>query len=223
MLTDPAAYWNRVANEKTFTHPYNIPLLKQFISKQAAIIDYGCGYGRGIKILSEAGFENVTGYDTSIGLIERGNREGVQNIAYIKDLDHLLCMPHSVDCIVLFAVLTCIPDNKSQVALMEKSYSILKPEGILYISDYYLQQNQNEVGTYSFLENDEHNFGVFTLPDGSIFRHHTCEWIASLLSKFEVAHETTAQVFTMNGSPAEAFQIIATPIHKGLTLKDRTI
>jgi hypothetical protein len=38
-------YWNRVANTKTFTHPLDLDVLAQFCGKDAAIMDYGCGYG----------------------------------------------------------------------------------------------------------------------------------------------------------------------------------
>lgn len=209
MTSDLSAYWNNVANEKTFTHPLNLLLLEQYIAKDASILDYGCGYGRLVKELKESGFKKVTGVDFSEELIKRGQQSGVQHIHHISSSDALVVEDHSLDCILLFAVLTCIPDNVSQKALINKLLLKLKSGGILFISDYFLQKSSLEVERYSYLNDDKDNFGVFNMPDGGMFRHHTHEWIESLLRSFTVKHETIIDVNTMNGNKAEAFQLIA--------------
>ena len=87
--------------------------------------------------------------------------------------------------------------------------SILKNGGILYISDYYLQQSRLEVKQYEYFEDAKDNYGVFTLHEGVTFRHHTREWIMELLRPFEMVSEKIVEVTTMNGHSAEAFQIVA--------------
>lgn len=205
----PIDYWNKVANEKTFTHPINISLLENYVGKKSCIVDYGCGYGRIVNELNRNDFTNVQGFDISVELINRGNKNGVENIFQI-DLPHGLPVENnSVDCFLLFAVLTCIPENENQVELIETLFSKLKKGGIIYFSDYYLQTYSTEVERYEYLNNDKQNYGVFTLLEGTTFRHHTQEWIKHLLKDFQIVNENMIEVKTMNGNKAEAFQIIA--------------
>ncbi len=201
-------YWNRVANTKVFTHPIDSSLLGRYINKNAVIVDYGCGYGRLVSALRDAGYTNVSGFDTSEELINRGKNDGVPNLFFLDDLDKIPVEDSSVDCILLFAVLTCIPANRAQKALVDLLHRKLKKGGVIYISDYYLQNDATEVGRYTYLNDDNDNFGVFSLPEGVTFRHHTPEWIASLLKSFDIREEKAIEVRTMNGHSADAFQLV---------------
>lgn len=208
-MLNPKNYWNAVAHQKTFTHPLDIDLLKHYISSEAQIIDYGCGYGRLVDLLHLNGFEQVLGFDISVELIHRGRNNGIKNLHPIDSVKSLPIADQTIDCFIVFAVFTCIPDNASQLELIETIYRKLKPGGIIYVSDYYIQENSVEVSQYNYLHNDETNFGVFTLPDDMMFRHHTKHWINQLFHRFTIIHETKVEVQTMNGNRAEAFQIIA--------------
>ena len=73
-INDQSNYWNKVAATKTFTHPLDIGLIKQYMPKTAMILDYGCGYGRLTSEMYLQGFTNITGVDTSIELIDRGKK-----------------------------------------------------------------------------------------------------------------------------------------------------
>jgi SAM-dependent methyltransferase len=67
-------YWNRVAAEKRFSHPLRSDWLGQCLrSPQARILDYGCGYGRSLAELSEAGFQNLVGVDFSEAMLARAH------------------------------------------------------------------------------------------------------------------------------------------------------
>lgn len=202
-------YWDEVAEIKTFTHPIDIELINTFLNKQSIIVDFGCGYGRIVKQLTDFGFENVCGFDTSKELIARGISENNLVLYHIDNPTELKIEDNSIDCIILFAVLTCIPSNKGQNSLISLLLSKLKKGGILYISDYYLQENSVEVERYEYLNGDKNNFGVFKLPEGAIFRHHTKEWIKTLTKDFEIISETPIIVETMNGNIANGFQLIA--------------
>ncbi|MES2702456.1 MAG: class I SAM-dependent methyltransferase [Bacteroidota bacterium] len=206
-LQDQHEYWDRVANDKTFTHPIDLQLLQRYVDNDACILDYGCGYGRVVQLLADAGFTNAIGYDTSERLIARGRASGVSNIFHTTG--ELPIAGNSVDCCLLFAVLTCIPANSSQREVIESLHAKLKPGGILYVSDYYLQTVSDEVGSYSYLDDDPGNYGVFTLPEGATFRHHTHDWIRSLLQEFTMLEESAIVVQTMNGHKANGFQLVA--------------
>ena len=187
-------YWNEVAEIKTFTHPIDLEIMNTFLNKQSKIIDFGCGYGRIVKQLTEFGFENVSGFDTSKELIARGIAENNLSIFHIESPTELKLEDNSIDCIILFAVLTCIPSNDGQNSLIKLLCSKLKKGGILYISDYYIQENSVEVERYEYLNGDKNNFGVFKLPEGVLFRHHTKEWIQTLTKNFEILIENGSEL-----------------------------
>jgi len=207
-LDNQTSYWNRVAHSKTFTHPIDVELLKKYISPDSLIVDFGCGYGRIVKQLNEEGFTDVIGFDTSLELINRGRNNDVTNIFHIESIRNLPIANDTVNCIILFAVLTCIPSNSEQRNLITYLRKLLKPGGIIYISDYYLQQNSQEMDRYEYLNNDKENYGVFQLDEGVMFRHHTRDWIKSLFHDFRESDEKLVPVKTMNGNKAEAFQMV---------------
>ena len=202
-------YWDKVAGSKTFTHPLDYHLIRRHFQKDDNILDYGCGYGRIVNQLIYLGHINVVGYDTSKQEIDYGLREDDLPLFHIDSPRDLPVPDNSIDHIILFAVLTCIPSNEAQKALIHLLHSKLKPGGTLYISDYYLQEHSVEVSRYGFLNNNPDNYGVFSLEEGVTFRHHTREWISELLNEFTLLTENPVEVQTMNGNKAKAFQIIA--------------
>lgn len=208
IVEDQRDYWNKVAHEKTFTHPLNVDVLKTYLPMDSFVSDYGCGYGRTVKELLSLGYPNVSGHDTSKELINRGRAEDHLPIYHMECIDFWEVPEESLDGIILFAVLTCIPSNEGQKNLIEILYSKLKKGGILYISDYYLQHDPNNKKDYSFFNNDPNNYGVFSSSDGAILRHHTPEWIQQLLIPFKILQELEIDVFTMNGNSAKGFQMI---------------
>jgi SAM-dependent methyltransferase len=201
-------YWNKVGQTKTFTHPLNLALLSKYISFSDKIVDFGCGYGRTVQELTNFNFKNSIGFDTSKELIERGQRNGISTIFQIENIETMPLENNSVDCFLLFAVLTCIPANAAQENIINTLHSKLKTGRVIYISDYYLQENFSEAKKYEYLNGDKDNFGAFNLPEGVIFRHHTKEWISKLTKEFKVMESNMIDVKTMNGSDARAFQLI---------------
>ena len=198
--------------EKTFTHPLDIDVLKEYVDVSAVVMDYGCGYGRLTRELSIAGFKKSIGFDTSVELIKRGRDEGCENIFVIDSVDQLPIEDDSVDCILLFAVLTCIPQNSEQQKLIKTLVSKLKTGGILWVSDYYIQTHLQEVREYTCFNEDDQNDGVFTMPDGGVFRHHTHEWIQALFKDLKITRAYNLEVNTLNGNKANAFQLIITKL-----------
>jgi SAM-dependent methyltransferase len=209
-IDNQTGYWNKVAFIKTFTHPIDVSLIEKCIDNKGNVLDYGCGYGRLTKTLHEAGFKNVTGVDTSEELVKRGKHAFPDlNLFHIENAQSMPVEVSSIDLVLLFAILTCIPSNAGQKELISILYDKLKKGGFIYISDYYLQLDRAEVKDYGDLENDIENYGVFTLGEGVTFRHHTEEWIKKLLKDFVVVSEKRIAVKTMNGHLANSFQIIA--------------
>ncbi|WP_316774011.1 class I SAM-dependent methyltransferase [Streptomyces sasae] len=136
------AYRDTVGATKTFTHPLHVPWLTG-VNRTARVLDHGCGYGRVMAELSEHGFSDVSGVDLSPALIARGRRLRPDlRFSVLKSPPGLPCAPESFDVVLLFAVLTCIPDDDAQRALATEVNRLLTPGGLLYVSDMVLQDDE---------------------------------------------------------------------------------
>ncbi|WP_406291770.1 class I SAM-dependent methyltransferase [Streptomyces sp. NBC_00624] len=201
-------YWDSAAATKTFTHPLHLPWLGG-ISKHAAILDYGCGYGRTLKELEQEGFDNLAGVDTSPAMIERARRLHPGMRFTVLDAPPL--SPYSdaaFDAAVLFAVLTCIPDEGAQHRLITELNRVLKPGGTLYVSDFLLQDDERNRNRYDQSASRYDNYGVFETDEGAVFRHHPRSWFASLLCEFETLDTRDITVSTMSGHESTGIQIL---------------
>lgn len=201
-------YWDSVAWEKTFTHPLNIHIFRDHVSTESRILDYGCGYGRTVNDLLSHGYANVAGIDSAPLMIERGRQMYPHLDLQVLPASGLPYADESFDAVLLFAVLTCIPTNKGQQELLKNLTAVLRPGGLLYISDYYLQDDERNRQRYQKFADEFGVYGVFRLPEGTILRHHSVEWIEALTSKFRVIHLSEMDVSTMNGSLAKGFQYL---------------
>jgi ubiquinone/menaquinone biosynthesis C-methylase UbiE len=202
------AYWDSVAGEKTFLHSICFNVLQKMISPEEAILDYGCGYGRTCNELVECGYRSVVGIDISSQMIARG-RALYPSIALVQyDGEKLPFLDESFSACVLVAVLTCIPTNVGQEQVISEIQRVLRPGGILYVSDYPIQEDERNQERYRQYVEEFGIYGIFRLPDGGVMRHHDRSWISELLSEFVVIQDNLTEVRTMNGNVANAFQLI---------------
>ncbi|WP_329446572.1 class I SAM-dependent methyltransferase [Streptomyces canus] len=202
-------YWDASAATKTFTHPLHLPWLDG-IGRHAAILDYGCGYGRTMAELEQHGFDNLTGADTSPAMIKRARH--LHPTMRFATLDAPPVSPYPgaiIDAALLFAVLTCVPSDEAQHRLIAELNRILKPGGILYISELLLQDDERNRSRYSRYADHYDSYGVFETGDGAVCRHHSREWLSTLLTRFETVDTRTITVATMNGHESTGIQILA--------------
>ncbi|MEV0738676.1 class I SAM-dependent methyltransferase [Streptomyces sp. NPDC050549] len=206
-------YWDAAAATKSFTHPLHPPWLAG-ISRQAAILDYGCGYGRTLDELEQHGFRDLTGTDISPAMIERAQH--LHPAMDFATLDTPPSMPSpdaDFDVVLLFAVLTCVPGDDAQRRLVAELHRVLKPGGVLYVSDLLLQDDERNRSRYDdcAILNDGYGdvgYGVFQTGDGAVCRHHSREWLTALLADFEGIGTRTVTVSTMNGHESRGTQIL---------------
>ena len=203
-----ADYWNRVAYEKEFSHPINISLLQTHLPLSSHILDYGCGYGRVCSELANVGYTNIVGVDISSEMIRRGCQINPDLTLEILPPVGLLDHVNTFDAVLLFAVLTCIPTNEGQLSLISNLNRALRSGGLIYISDYLLQDDEHNLRRYQQYANEFGTYGIFRLQDGAIVRHHHIEWIFTLTSDFEMVDMEYLKVVTMNGHQANAFQYL---------------
>nr|WP_202919571.1 class I SAM-dependent methyltransferase [Streptomyces adustus] len=213
-LDSQPAYWDAAATTKTFTHPLHLPWLDD-VDRQAAVLDYGCGYGRTMHALRQQGFTSVCGVDTSPGMISRARALHPTMRFTVLDSPPTLAHPDaSIDMVILFAVLTCIPGDDAQRRLASELSRVLRPGGILYLSDLLLQNDERNRDRYARFAERYGTYGVFETGDGAVCRHHPIDWFTSLLADFEITGARRIAVATMNGHEAEGIQILARHGHR---------
>jgi SAM-dependent methyltransferase len=199
-------YWDTEGTRKVFGHPLNLERVNQWLSRESRILDFGCGYGRLLGELFEVGYRNLVGFDFSPAMIAAARARFPEIEFNVLESSEIRLPKESVDCALLFSVLTCVPTDDGQQALVAELHRVLRPGGLLYISDLWLQSDERNLTRYARDEAKYGKYGVFDLPEGVTVRHHDPAWIATLTSDFEQVALDEIEVVTMNHNPAQAFQ-----------------
>ena len=207
-MTSGSSYWDRVALEKRFSHPLRADWLARYLSTEGRILDYGCGYGRTLAQLADAGYKNIFGMDFSNSMLSRCRREVPESKVIRNDGHGLPLKAGSFDAVLLFALLTCIPDSNEQKQLVRSVEEVLRPGGLLYLSDLLLNDDARNRERYDRFAGTYGCYGVFELPEGVAVRHHRKEWIEQLTDSFAQLEYEPFTVTTMNGNTSAAFQYL---------------
>lgn len=204
-----SAYWDKAATTKVFGHPLDHDRFAHEVDVKAAILDYGCGQGRLCGELAQRGFGNIAGVDYSRDMIDMA-RAAMPTVTFsVVDGSALPHVDASLDVVLLFAVLTCIPVDDAQRELVAEITRALKPGALLVISDYPLQQDERNLRRYAAFAEALGGYGTFRLPDGGVVRHHHRDWYSTLLAGYSITHETEFEARTMNGNSARILQLWA--------------
>ena len=200
-------YWNRIGPSKPFAHPVNLARLKEYLDPACRILDFGCGYGRAAGFLWSHGYRNVIGVDPAPAMVAAA-RESFPELEFdvIDDPPHVGVPDEGVDAVLLFTVLTCVPGDAGQRAIMQEATRVLAPDGLLYLSDLWLQTDRRNIARYDAGRQKHGVYGVFDLPEGVTVRHHDRRWIEGLTGGYERVALDELQVPTMNGNTADGFQ-----------------
>jgi SAM-dependent methyltransferase len=205
-LDSPVDYWNRIGPGKRFAHPVNVDRLKDLLPPASLILDLGCGYGRALEILMSHGYRNLLGFDSAPAMVAAARKRVPDaKVATIAPPD--LPLPDaSVDATLLFAVLTCVPGDAAQQAMLREIHRVLRPGGLLYISDLWIQSDERNRERYRRYHAKHGRFGVFELEEGVVLRHHDPQWVDELTRGFSRVVVDELVVETMNGNTARGFQ-----------------
>lgn len=203
-------YWNSVAGEKKFTTVLDVIMFLKYVSKDSKILDVGCGYGRVLNELYANGFTDLTGVDTAENMIKRGKRE-FPYLNLIANPDGKIPFDdNSFDSVVLFGILTCIPEDELQQEFLKEVKRVLKPQGIIYINDFLLNKGFKNWREYKKAEKETGIYGVFKTYDGVTVRQHRENYILELLSDFQKLEYKKSVIPTMNGGKSNSFEFIGT-------------
>jgi SAM-dependent methyltransferase len=201
-------YWDSVAGKKRFFHPLRIMWLTRHAGPRAHILDFGCGHGRTLAELLRGGYKNVIGIDFSFRML-KCCRSQLPDVRLVQnDGQTIPLQKHSVDLVLLFAVLTCIPLDEEQRDLLREISRVLRPGGLLYISDLLLNRDLRNLERYDRYAGEYGTYGIFELTEGVVARHHRKEWIEELTGSFDHLEFEPFEVRTMNGNKSEAFQYL---------------
>jgi len=193
-------YWDEVANDKNFTTPFRHDLFSKYVSQDAVILDYGCGYGRTLTELKENGYKSLHGVDFSKEMIRRAvlNSEGI-NYQVINS-GKLPFSNNFFDSVLLFAVLTCVHRDLEQNEILNELKRVLKPNGVIYINDFLLNTDERNKDRYERFYDKYNTYGVFELPDGAVLRHHNTERTYEWGNDFDQLEYQTVEYVTMNNN-----------------------
>jgi SAM-dependent methyltransferase len=209
MYMNNKEYWDSVAYEKKFTTDLDIDLINQYIKREDTILDFGCGYGRTLNQLNDLGYFNTIGFDISSEMVERGRKENPDLNLNVLKANYSNIKVQKYDAILLFAVLTCVRGNNEQLTLMKSLSDGLKEDGIIYLNDFLLNDDERNLNRYNQYSDKHGQYGIFELPDGAILRHHTEEWLLELFSDFDIMLNRKVVFETMNGNKSKGITLIA--------------
>jgi SAM-dependent methyltransferase len=206
--SDQKSFWNRAANTKRFSHAIDFDEFDKHVDIESVILDYGCGYGRTLSQLKQLAYSNIVGMDFSERMVEtaKGNLPGVPVVQC--EAGQVPAEEDCFDAILLFSVLTCVHRDEDQKRLIAELGRVLKPGGVLYISDFLLNSDARNQERYEKFKDKYDRYGVFELEDGAVLRHHSAQWIDELTAPFIILHFRTFVADTMNGHQSNAFQTI---------------
>lgn len=201
-------YWDEVAEEKDFPTPFPLAEFKKHINPKMNILDVGCGYGRTLSKLHENGFKNLTGVDYSEQMIKRGLRSYPHFNLIKNNGDDLPFPDKSFDAVLLIGVLTSNIQTKKQQELILEISRVLKDNGLIYISDFLLNNDQRNLQRYQKFKDKYGVYGVFELPEGAVLRHHTIQHFLKLTEDYKKLYFKNTIFDTMNGNKSNGFYYI---------------
>lgn len=129
---DTQTFWNEIGSKRDFTDPFFTDQLAEFVTKEANIVEYGCGYGRILNLLNEAGFKNLTGFELAPNMVKRAKDTYPElNVRQLKESAKTELPETSVDAVILTTVLCSIPELNEQNKVFKEISRVLKPDGFL--------------------------------------------------------------------------------------------
>lgn len=206
----PQKYWNEIGSKKDFEDPLYLDKLSPFLSSSSHIVEYGCGYGRMMRILKSEGYHNLFGFDFASSMIARGHKENPDlDLKLLEKAGTIPCENESIDAVVMSTVLCCITDPQESIKLIEEIRRILKKKGVLYITDFLICQHPRYQEKYASGLQQFGAWGIYTTNENLTVRHYTTKAIMELLNSFDIQWFEQFDFKTMNQNPARTFHCIA--------------
>lgn len=101
-------------------------------------------------------------------------------------------------------MLAVVPDDGEQRRIAAEVERLCAPGGPVFLGDYPLQDSEHYRALYAASRHPVR--GVFTNPDGAVFRHHDPAHVAALFPHCEVADARETETASLGGRPMRALQ-----------------
>jgi SAM-dependent methyltransferase len=202
----PPIDWDPLAAESRFTHPFDAARFARRVPRAQPVLDLGAGYGRVLAQLHDLGYRRAVGLDRSAAMVRRGRAERPDLDLRLGDGAALPFADGSQGAVVLFAVLTSLPQPESAAALLAEVERVLAPGGLLYLSDVPLQPEAEHRERYRAAPAGT-PFGCFVDASGLLFRHHDEAWFQSFEARYEVLERCALAGRSRHGRPLTLRQL----------------
>lgn len=204
-------FWSEIGSTKEFTDPFFETKFSSYLGKSSKIVEYGCGYGRILNHLWQAGYRNLQGFDFAPKMIERGQGTFPHlNLHLLDQTGKVPLADQSVNGVILSTVLCCNPDKNTQEKIINEIYRLLKHQGILYLCDFLITRSEKYLSRYEKqAQPNSENYGIYQTSEGVAVRHHSIHWIFDILREFDIQWLEQLDDVTMNGNSVRTFHLIA--------------
>jgi SAM-dependent methyltransferase len=209
LYEEQRAFWDASAATKAFAHPLDVERFTRLVAREARILDLGCGYGRVCAELAALGNQRVLGADRSAAMVRRARAEHPRLAFEHLEGARLPFPDGSLDAVLLFAVLTCLPSDLDLDELLAEVRRVLAPGAVVYVSDLLLQDDERNLARYDEGQRRFGVRGVFSVPEGAVLRHFPRQRLLAMLEPLAVLETVELRVQTMNGHSARALQVFA--------------
>jgi SAM-dependent methyltransferase len=190
---------------KTFTTPFMTDVFAEHVAHDARILDFGCGYGRVMSQLADAGFSNLVGIDFSQTLVDRGRKENPSFDFTCYSGGTVPYEDDSFDAAIMMGVFTCMTETKLQAQTLIDLKRIIQPGGYLYVADFLLNRDKRNLDRYGIGKEKHGIYGIFDVDDGGVLRHHDRNHMEALFFDFETIVFEEMVFDTMHGHHSAGF------------------
>lgn len=181
----------------------------QKISRNARILDVGCGYGRCLRYLAKKGFSFLSGTDISSDLIAEAKKNVPAADLEVADVEGDFMENREFEFIIIMGVIEYLLNDDAQKVFFKKISDKLSPDGHIYLSTFVID---NEVYLKQYLCGFLRTFhwGRFINKKGYECHHQDINKIAETIrSEFNIIFETREKIRTWTGKPSNGYMVFA--------------
>ena len=202
-------YWNQIGASKHFEDPVYVHRLKPYLTLDSSIVEYGCGYGRMLRILKSFGYEKLFGFDFAENMIVRGKKENPDlDLRLLEHSNRIPFEDESIGGVVMSTVLCSMVEAQEKRELISEILRVLKRGGVLYLTDFLLCDHPSYQEKYTQGKKLYGKWGMYQSSEGLIVCHYSSSEILDLLRSFDIQWFEQFDFKTMNQNPARTFHCI---------------
>ncbi len=192
--------------------------LLTYLTKGQTVLDIGCNSGSTTLFLARQGL-NVLGVDINPDAIDvaRTQAAHLQVSSRVRFMTADITEPQELglfDAVLLIRLLTCFPSVSDWRTLLDRTYSFIKPGGLIYINDFMIaQQSEQYLKRYEIAAKLGERAGNFVVNDSSgrllfIAHHHSTEELKEIVEPYVELKLRFYNSLSMNGNRCDMFEFI---------------